>query len=78
MVVNPAGERGAREVTPSAAEAAWREAHTTGAAAAQQQGGDPLQPPEPVQAPEVAFEVAYVQTVEEAARAVQSALLDLR
>lgn len=75
MVVNPV-ERGAREVTPSAAESAWREAHTSGAAAPA--GGDPSQPTLAARVPEVAFEVAYVQTVEEAARAVQSALLDLR
>ena len=71
VVVNPA-ERGAQEVSIPMAERAWREAHTTGAAAQTESGV------EPSSAPDVEFELLCVRSAAEAARAIQSALLQLR
>jgi hypothetical protein len=70
VAVNPAAA-GGREISIPAAERHWREAHVSGAAAPE----DGAQPP---RVPEVAFDVVYVHTHAEAARAVQNALLDLR
>ena len=71
VIVNPA-ERGSQEVSIPMAERAWREAHTTGAAAQTENGV------EPSSAPDVEFELLCVPSAAEAARAVQSALLQLR
>jgi hypothetical protein len=74
LVVNPA-QGGAREVTPAAAERYWREAHTSGAASSQgSDEGGAL----PQHIPDAAFDIVYCQSPEEAARAVQNALLDFR
>ena len=71
VIVNPA-ERGSQEVSIPMAERAWREAHTTGAAAQTENGV------EPSSAPDVEFELLCVRSAAEAARAIQSALLQLR
>ena len=71
VVVNPA-ERGSQEVSIPMVERSWREAHTTGAAAQTEDGVAPSS------APEVQFEVVYVRSTAEAAKAIQGALLQLR
>jgi D-alanyl-D-alanine dipeptidase len=72
VVVNPA-ERGSREVSHPMADRAWREAHTTGAAAQTEDGVSPADA-----VPDVEFDIVYVHSAAEAGRAIQNALLQLR
>ncbi len=72
VMVNPA-EKGSQEVSIPMAERAWREAHTTGAAAQTDSG---VRPSDAV--PEVDFDIVYVRSAAEASRAIQNALLQLR
>ncbi len=74
-MVNPAAGAGSREVSVPATERHWREAHVSGPAAPDEGAGGASQP---IEIPEVEFEIAYVRTTAEAARAVQNALLQLR
>ncbi len=62
---------GARDATAAAAERYWRDAHAPGGTA-EPADGSAAEPPT------VAFEVAYVQTMEDAHRALQAALAALR
>ena len=55
------------------AERAWREAHTTGAAAQTEDGVSPADA-----VPDVEFDIVYVRSAAEAGRAIQNALLQLR
>lgn len=78
MVVNPAAGAGSREVSVPAAERHWHEAHVSGPAAPDAEDGGGSSQQQPVSVPEVDFDIAYVRTAAEAARAVQNALLQLR